>query len=142
MQFFQIINAALFVPPLSAIKNQLALLGTKKHGYENEKTWQSFTQAKHQPCTASYRARSENTGLILTPCIFCHIHKRHYSSGLTPPMFSKLHKSKTPYFLAPTVIGYKKAIGKTAQKPRHPTPRKVLHFRKCLSTVGQIIFKA
>jgi hypothetical protein len=98
------------------------MLGTKKPCFGNAKTWHLFTQAKHQPCTASYRAGSENTGLILTPCIFCLLSKRHIYSGLTPPMFSKLHKSKTPCFLAPNFIGYKMSVGKTAQKPRHPTP--------------------
>jgi len=41
---------------------------------------------------------------------FLHNFKRHYSSGLTPPMFSTFPDSKAPAFLDPQLSANKRSL--------------------------------
>jgi hypothetical protein len=94
-QFFQLIYAALFVPPQSAFKKYLSDCGTKKSGSAKCKTWHLPTKHYFQLCPASYRSEPgaviPNPHVMSAPGIFT---KRLLQRRKRCPCFSNITKLK------------------------------------------------
>jgi hypothetical protein len=113
--------------------------GTKKHGYGKVKTWHFSKKAKPQPRPPSWRSGAGHECLILTPSMPCpSIPKRHTNSVASAAhVLHKLEKI-TAVLFSPAVMRYYKLIEITAQKPRHPTHYKALHFPVAVKHRGSV----
>jgi len=100
-QFSQLINAALFVPPLLAFKTQLDKCGTKKSGKPKLKNMAFIRKSitSTMPGVLPVMVRKWVANPHATH--FLHNPKRHHYSGVTAAHVLSISDSEAPDFLDP-----------------------------------------